>query len=193
MRNIIFAGVGGQGLLTLAGAVARAAFYEGYDIKGSELHGLAMRFGSITAHIRIGKKVDSPLIGMNDADLIIALEPLEALRNWNYANKNTMFLFDTKEQVPINAYLTNTKYPSLDEIKKKLKSVSNKIIPIDASNIVYSKTGSSVMANTYLLGRLAKEKVLPMKKESYVKALKEIIKPKLLDKNLEIFELGYRS
>ncbi|MFC1728309.1 indolepyruvate oxidoreductase subunit beta [Nanoarchaeota archaeon] len=192
MKNIILAGVGGQGILTLAGAIARAAISEGFDVKGSELHGLAMRFGSLNVHIRIGKDISSPLVSLSDADLIISQEPIETLRNIKYANKKTVILFDTKPQVPLTAYLEKKKYPSLDETNKILGKISKKVIPVHASDIVYEKTGSAIMANTYLLGRLAKEKILPIKKESYIKALKEIIKPKALKGNLEIFELAYK-
>ncbi len=191
--NIILAGVGGQGVLTLAGAIARAAFNEGYDVKASELHGLAMRFGSIQVHLRIGKNLYSPLVQPGEADFIIAQEPVEAARQAKYANKNTVFIFDTKPQKAVINYIENTKYPSIDELKKMLAQISDKIIAVDASEVSIKETESSVMANIYLLGRLAAEKVLPMKKESYIKVLKEILKPSVLEQNLKIFELGYKS
>lgn len=190
--NIVLSGVGGQGVLTIAGVIARAAFIEGHDIKASELHGLAMRFGAIEAHLRIGKNIHSPLVTLGNADLIISQEPLEALRVSKYANKKTTIIFDTKTQVPVTAYIENTPYPSLNEIKNALKNIS-KAIAVNASEIVNEKKGSEIMANTYLLGRLAAENILPMKKSSYIEALKEIFKPELLNANLEIFELGYQS
>lgn len=191
--NIILAGVGGQGILTLAGAIARAAMLEGYDVKASELHGLAMRFGSIQVHLRIGKKLYSPLVSEGKADLIIAQEPVEAARQAKYANKETVLIFDTKTQVPIIAYIEETKYPSIAEIKKMLSPISKKIIAVDASEAVLKETGSTIMANIYLLGRLAAEKILPIKKDSYIKVLKEVVKPAALEQNLKIFELGYKS
>ena len=79
--NIILTGVGGQGIITLLSVIDEAAFVEGYDIKSSELHGLSQRGGSVEAHIRFGKKVYSPMVSNGKADLIIALEALEALRS----------------------------------------------------------------------------------------------------------------
>lgn len=191
--NIILAGVGGQGVLTLAGIIARAAFLEGYDVKASELHGLSMRFGSIDVNLRIGKNIYSPLVPLRSADLIISQEPLEAARKIKYANKNTVFILDTKPQIPIISYIEKTKYPSISEIKTMLSKSSKKIITVDASEVSIKEAGSSVMANIFLLGRLAAEKVLPIKKESYIKIMKEILKPAALEQNLKIFELGYKS
>lgn len=191
--NIIVTGVGGQGVLTLAGIIARTALDQGYDVKASELHGLAMRFGSLEAHLRIGKKLSSPLISFGKANLVIAHEPLEVLRAVKYANKKTVFVFDTRKQVPIISYIEKTPYPSLSNIKKRLQKFSKNIISLDASDETEKATGSTIMANTYMLGRLAAEEILPFKKQAFVKTLRKIVPKYAIDDNLRVFELGYKS
>jgi len=189
--NILVAGVGGQGVLTLAGIIARTAVNNGLDVKSSELHGLAMRFGSIRTHIKISEKLDSPLISYENADIIISNEPLEAIRAMPYAGKQTIFVVDTKKQVPVMAYIDKKKYPSLKEIEKELKRVSKKVIFVNASKDA-EKLGSAIMANTYLLGVLAKQKILPFKKEDFLKTLKQVVPEKSYNDNVKIFEAGYK-
>lgn len=190
--DIIFAGVGGQGVLTVAGIIARAALIEGYDVKGAELHGLSMRFGAVETHLRFGKEIYSPLISKGDADLVISLEPVEAVRVSHYAKEDTGYVFDTKEQVPINLYLENKSYPGLDKIISMLKKISpkGKIISVDASDVARKNYGSVVAANVVLIGKAVAEKLLPLKKESIFKAMAQVLPSKLLDANKKIFELG---
>ena len=78
--DIVLTGVGGQGIITLQKIISEAAIKQGYDVKASELHGLAQRGGHIECHVRIGKKIYSSLVRQGNADLIIALEPLEGMR-----------------------------------------------------------------------------------------------------------------
>lgn len=191
--NIIIIGVGGQGVLTLAGILARTALAQGYDVKASELHGLAMRFGSLEAHLRIGEKLGSALVSYGKADLIIAHEPLEALRAAGYANKDTLIIYDKKKQAPIISYIEKPPYPSLARIRATLKKYSKDVIAVDASEKTREKTGSTIMANTYILGRLVAEQVLPFPKTAFVKVLKRVVPKYAIKDNLEIFELGYES
>lgn len=188
--DIIIAGVGGQGVLTLAAAISRAALLEGYDIKAAEIHGLAMRFGALDCHLRIGKKVWSPLVSQGGADLIITLEPAEALRACIYASEKTTFLFDTKPIISTAVHLAKEKYPSIKEITTMLRIFSQKIVPVDASETTKKLTGSPVAANSYLLGAAFGKGHLPLKKESLLAGLAEVVPPKALDINKKLFEMG---
>jgi len=97
--NIIVAGVGGQGLISLAKIIAESAFSSGYDIKTSELHGLSQRGGSVKINIRFGQKIYSPLVLKGKADLIIVLESQETLSNIYFSSAKTNFLINN-EQTP---------------------------------------------------------------------------------------------
>ena len=90
--NIIIAGVGGQGLITLNNIIAKAALNGGYDVKTSELHGLSQRAGSVETHLRFGKKVYSPLVVAGKADLVLGLEITEGMRAVRFSNPKTIFV-----------------------------------------------------------------------------------------------------
>jgi len=80
-RSILFAGLGGQGILVASGITALAVFHAGYDVKQSEVHGMAQRGGSVSSQIRFGKKVHSPLIPQGTVDILVAVHPRESARN----------------------------------------------------------------------------------------------------------------
>lgn len=189
--NLVVAGVGGQGLLILAGAVARAALKHGYQIRASELHGLAMRFGAIEANVRFGHNIYSPIIRQASADLIIALEPGEAIRAAYYAGPKTTFLIDTKPQIPTAMYQAHEPYPSIEQIVKALKKYSKRIITSNASNIVYGLTGSTIAANIYLLGRAGSAGLIPLKKSWLLDGIKEVVPPATWELNEKLFKLGW--
>jgi len=191
--DVILAGVGGQGVLTIAGIVARAALIEGYNVKAAELHGLAMRFGALETHIRFGKNIHSPLIKKGEADLVIALEPVETVRASHYSNQNTSYVFDRKEFIPNIVHLEKKKYPTLKEVIATLKRFSpkGKVFDIPASDLAREHYGNVVAANVILLGKAVGAGVLPLKKDSVLKAMAEVLPDKLLKANKKIFEIGF--
>jgi len=190
--NIVLTGVGGQGVLTLGMIIAEAALKQGYDVRTTELHGLAQRGGSIPFHIRFGKKIYTPLVLEGEADVIISLEPLEALRSCYYGSKQhkTVFLIDNDPVVPLSVSVLGEKYPSVEEIKNNLKDFSQKIIFLNASEVVKKETGSEIAANIYLLGYAIAEGLIPLKEKFILKAMEEVA-PKYFETNKKIFELGF--
>ena len=193
--NMITVGVGGQGILTLMRIIAEAALKQGHDVKTSELHGLAQRGGSIPCHIRFGKKIHSPLIMEGKADLIIALEPMEALRASYFGSRGnkTTFLVNNYRLIPLSVPIIKEKYPPLRKIVEDLKHFSTKVILINASDIVKKETGSIVSTNIYMLGYALSKKLIPLKKKSLLKGIEEIIPKKYFEVNKRIFELGLRA
>ena len=188
--EVVIGGVGGQGVLTLAAVIARAAMHEGEDVKAAELHGLAVRFGALQCHLRFGKKLYSPLVREGAADLIIATEPIEALRMAKYAGKKTVFLADSRPIYPLYMYLDRQRYPELKEITDALRPVSKRVIVADASKRAEDITGKTVAANTYLLGRAIAEKLIPVKKQSVIVGMEEVFPERLLESNRKVFEAG---
>lgn len=185
--NIIISGVGGEGLITLLQIVVEAAFIDGYDVKSSELHGLSQRGGSVLTHIRLGEKVYSPLIELGRADLIISLELLEGLRSLNFANKNTHILVN-EYFLPILVRLAK------DDIIKKLKASSGKNLYIaPAYEICKEKLGQEVVGGIYLLGMAVNKKLVPLNKDSVIRAIKNVIPEKYLELNIKAFELAFSN
>ena len=191
--NVIVAGVGGQGAITLMRIIAEAALKQGYDVKTSELHGLAQRGGSVPCQIRFGDKIYSPLVMQGEAHLIIAMEPVEALRACYFASKEnkTIFLVNSYNIIPLSVPILKMKYPSLKEIKENLQDFSRQVIMLNAAEKVKKITGNIVMSNTYLLGYAVSKGLLPLKKEHLLKTMEEIVPKKYLEDNKKVFELAF--
>jgi len=182
--NIIIAGVGGQGVITLTQIIAEAALIEGRDIKTSELHGLSQKGGSVQTHIRFGKKIYSPLIAEGKADLILGLEIIEGLRKINYANSETSFLMNEH-------FLPYPGSPSEQEIKKMIsQKIKGRKYVISASKICQEKLGKEILSGVYLLGFAAYNKIIPLKPKSFLKAIENSVSQKYLDINIKAFKLS---
>ena len=182
--NIIIAGTGGQGLITLLQVIAEAAHIQGFDVKTAELHGLSQRGGSINTHIRIGKKVHSPLIPLGSADLILSLEYLETLRVIPYSNSKTKFLINCYS-LPFVGTIPEKKIT--EELNKLIKG--DKII-IAASEICRKKLNKDVLSGIYLVSYAVFNGLMPLKPESIKKAIAKIIPPKYLDINQKAYKLA---
>jgi len=191
--NLVVVGVGGQGIVTLGNIVAEAALKEGLDVKTSELHGLAQRGGPIPFHVRFGKKIYSSIVMGGEADLVIGLEPLEALRAAYFGSKEkkTVFVFDTWRIIPSSILTQKEDYPTIKQIEINLKKFSSKAIKINASDIAKKETGSVVSTNVYLIGYCLGKKFIPLKKKSVIEGMKEVINEKYFEMNKKIFELGF--
>lgn len=183
--NVIIKGVGGQGIVTLIAVIDQAAFLEGYDVKSSELHGLSQREGSVEAHVKFGKKVYSPLTYKGQADLIIGQELLEGLRSVALAGAETKFLINTFFLPFIGSMKEQEIMNELNKLPK------NNLNMVAASKKCQENLGKEVVSGIYLLGYAIGKKLLPLKKDSAIQALKSVIPQKYLSLNIKAFELGY--
>ena len=182
--NIIISGVGGQGVITLLSLIDEAVLIEGYDVKSSELHGLSQRGGSVEVHARFGKKVHSPLITPGSADIVISLEMLEGLRELIKAGKNTKFLVN-EYCLPFQGSLTK------EEIKDRFKEIKDRLYLVPASEICKEKLQNEVVSTIYLLGYAVDKKLIPIKKESVIKAIENIVPEKYRELNIKAFQLAH--
>lgn len=188
--NILLTGVGGEGVLVTSVVIAKAANLEGYEVRGTQLHGLAQRGGSIPTHLRLGEKVYSPIIPRASADLILGLEPIEAARACFYAgNHKTNFIIDTYPLKPVYANILGQAYPSNEEIRKMIEPFAKKIIMVDASNICNEKLGSPIYGNVMCVGVALANGLLPLREESVLESLKRTV-PRGLKENIKAFRMG---
>ena len=172
--NILITGVGGQGVMTLGAIIAQAAINEGKEVRTSELHGLAKRFGHTEFHLRIGKDAKTTIIPNRSADVIIALEPLESLPLIKYCDKGkTLAFLDSVQIKPTKMDIEEIPYPGLGEIKEKLKPHVKEINGYAASGEAVKQTGKSVYANIYLLGKMLKRKALPVSVRAVSKTIED--------------------
>lgn len=183
--NIVIVGTGGQGLITLLEIISESALIEGYDIKTSELHGLSQRGGSVEVQARFGKKIFSPMVSRGKADLILGLEMQECLKAAYFASPKTTFLIN-KHIVPIPLQ----KSLSEDQVLNNLKKISKNITLIPASEICQKEFGTGVTAGIYLLSLASFKKLILLKPNSILKAIKKIIPEKYLELNRKTFELA---
>ncbi|VVB73367.1 Indolepyruvate oxidoreductase subunit IorB [uncultured archaeon] len=190
ITNIIITGVGGQGALSLATVMAEAAMASGQEVRMSELHGLAKRFGHLECHIRFGKTVRSSIVPNGEADLVIALEPLEALVMYKYMDRDrTAVIMDTKKIKPTKMDIERIRYPEIGVIVKTLKTTAKNVEVVDASEIAKKAVGSTVYANIYLLGRAMKKKLIKLDKGKMMAAVKMLPSP---DVNESVLKLALK-
>lgn len=151
--NVLIVGIGGQGVVLASQILSDVALQAGFDVKKSEVHGMAQRGGVVSSHIRFGPKVFSPLIPNGQADVMLAFERAEALR-WLHELKSdgSMIVNDQKLMPPI---AVDPKYTYPDNALDLLKGRVKKLVVINAAGIS-EKLGNPKLANTVLLGALSK-------------------------------------
>ena len=182
--NIILTGVGGQGIITLLQIIDEAASVEGYQVRSSELHGLSQRGGSVEAHVRFGKKVYSPMVSNGTADVIIALEALEGLRESAKAGKQTKILINDYS-LPFIGSLNK------EEIEKQLMASGKDYYLVPASGECKDKLQNEVVCTSYFLGYAVAKGFLALKKDSVLQAIKNFLPQKYQELNTKAFQLGY--
>ncbi len=193
MMNIIFAGVGGQGIVLASKLVATAALYEDRFVRAAETIGMAQRGGSVVSHVRFTTDADeniaSSLIPLHAADLIISFEPGEAVRALPYLKKSGVVVSALAAQIPVNASLAQSEYNGREAIDYLLARDGTVIVDCEA---ICRSCASSRVVNVSLLGAAFASNFLPLKKESIEYALASLVKPQFLAVNEQAFSLGSR-
>ena len=184
--NILLVGVGGQGTILATRVLAKAAQDAGYDIKVSEIKGMAQRGGSVVTQVRLGEKVYSPLIAEGGADVILAFEKMEAQRWVSHLKADGSIIINDQAIPPVPVLSGAAIYPS-DCLEKVQQAVANTTV-VDALNIAV-QCGNPKAANVVLIGLLAKR--LPISKETWLTALKARVPERFIDVNLKAFEEGF--
>ena len=191
--NLIIAGVGGQGSILASHIVATAAIRDSLRARVGETFGAAMRGGAVASHVRIGKAVSAPLIQKDGADIVLALEPLEGIRNAvKFLAKGGLLLTNTHAWIPTDVNVGRAEYPSTDSITKAVEKLGGKIITIDATSLA-QQAGNVRTMNIVMLGALAGTGKLPVQIETLKQVIKENVPPKTIDANLRAFDLGLRA
>ena len=184
--SLMFAGVGGQGSLLIADTTSLAAVQAGYDVKQTEVHGVSQRGGSVETHVRFGEKVHSPLVTPGQADVVISLEKLEALRFAHFANpERGVIVVNDFEIIPASVANAENLYPH--HVLEYLEDKGLRVITLPATEIA-RQLGDGRMANVVLLGVLST--LLPISLEVWKKTLHLRIPKRFLDGNMKAFTSG---
>jgi indolepyruvate ferredoxin oxidoreductase beta subunit len=188
--SIVLTGVGGQGVITAANILGKAAVNAKIGVFVSEIHGMAQRGGAVVCTVRMGD-VSSPLLPSGTADVLLSMEPVEALRNISYVNKKTKVITDINPIIPFTVAVGGEQYPKVEEIFKELSNHSE-LHTVDALKIA-RESGAIITKNTVMLGALAASGVLPFKPEVLLDAILEGLPEKYKDVNKNAFEGGMKA
>ena len=183
--NILFCGVGGQGILLASEVTAYSLLAAGMDVRKSEVHGMAQRGGSVTAHLRFGSKVYSPLISPGEADIVVAFEMLEAVRYLPYMHSNSKVIVNTHKIYPPAVATGKMSYP--ENVLDELAGHDIHTKELDAFEIA-SRVGEVRAVNIVMMGVLST--YLPVEEQVYVDVMHERIPERFLDVNIKAFQEG---
>jgi indolepyruvate ferredoxin oxidoreductase, beta subunit len=186
--DLIFTGVGGQGVVVLSDIFCEAALLDGFDVAKAEIHGMAQRGGSISAHVRIGDKVLSPLIERGGSDIIVGFEVLETARALPILKPKGSVVVNTK-YIPPNSLQGSGKKLTSESLLKLIRGRAGTVFEVDGLGIA-GKLGNLLVVNTILLGAVSALPDVPVKQESFERAISGRLKEKYINLNLQAFKLG---
>ncbi|MBR5407516.1 MAG: indolepyruvate oxidoreductase subunit beta [Lachnospiraceae bacterium] len=184
-RNIMIVGVGGQGTLLTSRILGGIMLSAGYDVKMSEVHGMAQRGGSVVTFVRYGDNVAEPIVEEGQADVLIAFEQLEALRYAHFLKKDGVIIVNTQRIDPMPVVIGAAEYPEgiIDDLKKEYR-----VIGVDAMSEAL-KLGNPKVFNVVVLGVAARH--MDFAKDEWFDVIEKTVKPKFIDINKKAFEAGY--
>ncbi len=185
-RNIMIVGVGGQGTLLTSRILGGLAVEAGYDVKLSEVHGMAQRGGSVVTFVRYGEDVAEPIVEEGCADVIIAFEKLEAMRYANYLKPDGVLIVNDWRIDPMPVVIGQAQYPEhiLDTLRETYK-----VYAVDATDEA-KKLGNSRVFNLIILGLAAQH--MDFTKEQWYEVIEKTVPPKTIEINKQAFDVGYQ-
>jgi indolepyruvate ferredoxin oxidoreductase beta subunit len=190
VTNIFLSGVGGQGAILASNILGEVFIKAGYDVKKSEVHGMAQRGGDVTTHFRFGKKVHSPLIKYGDVDYLLSFELLEAIRYINWVKPEGKIIINKQEIFPPAVNLGQMAYPK--DVEKTFKKYFKENVSMVDGQGIAKKLGNAQAANVVLVGAFAN--FFPeVKDEQWIEAIKTLLAPKLHDLNVKAFYEGKKA
>ncbi len=186
-KSIMIVGVGGQGTLLTSRILGGITSGAGYDVKLSEVHGMAQRGGSVVTFVRYGETVAEPIVEEGQADVLIAFERLEALRYAHFLKKDGVLIVNDWRIEPITVVTGAAQYP--EDIIGTLRK-SHKVYAINAMEEAM-KLGNAKTFNVIVLGMAARHMDFP--KEDWLETIEKTVPPKTVEINKKAFLAGYES
>ena len=186
-RSVVLAGVGGQGTITAANLLACALVAHGYDVKTSEVHGMAQRGGSVISMVRYGSAVASPLVGLGEAEALVSTELLETLRHLGFLAPGGKIIGSRTRIDPLPVLQGAVAYP--EDAEERILAAAPDSIIVDAAAVA-ADAGDIRAANTVLLGILSP--LLPVGEDEWLEAIESLVPKKALEANRNAFLAGAR-
>ena len=186
--NVSLVGVGGQGIILTADILAKTAAIAGYDVKKSEIHGMAQRGGSVSSQVRFGASVASPIIQEGTSDILVSFDKLEAVRNAHLLAAGGVAVVNDLYLVPVT--VSSGQQADVSDLDQRVKAIPNLKL-VDAMKIATEEVGNARTMNMVIAGALST--LCPFKESNWLAAMGEMLtgpKAKLLDINKKAFALG---
>ncbi len=184
-KNVIFSGVGGQGILLASDVLADVALRANWDVKKSEVHGMSQRGGSVISQVRFGEKIYSPLIARHQADVIVAFEKLESLRYLDYLKPDGLVILNDYEIVPESIQYEKIPYPH--DARSICLQKTHRVIVENFTKMAV-QLGNVKVLNITMLGTLSN--ALPIPEEIWLESIKARVPARFLELNLKAFQQG---
>ncbi|CAK7019586.1 MAG: hypothetical protein DELT_02357 [Desulfovibrio sp.] len=187
IKNVLLVGVGGQGTILASKILTMGLMEAGYDVKMSEVHGMAQRGGSVTTQVRYGDKVYSPIIGKGQGDVLVAFETMEALRILDDLKPTGKVIVNDYRMPSMPILAGKAEYPEgvFDELRSKVETTV-----VDASDLAH-KAGNPRGMNVVLLGALVK--ALGLNSIDWPGVIAKAVKPQFVESNIKAFNAGYTA
>jgi indolepyruvate ferredoxin oxidoreductase beta subunit len=185
VKNILIVGVGGQGVILASNILSEVAMMAGFDVKKNEAHGQSQRSGSVSSHVRYGKKVHSPVIRQGEADLILAFEELEALRWAHYLKPDGKIIINRQRIYPPGVTSGIDKYP--EDVVAILLKEKVEVIEVKGMELA-NRIGNPLVISTILLGMMSS--FLKFSDKAWETAIGRLVPEKHKDLNLKAFQEG---
>jgi indolepyruvate ferredoxin oxidoreductase beta subunit len=186
--DIVIAGVGGQGNLLLSRMLGQAALRAGIRVQTSESYGASQRGGAVFSHVRLGQS-HSPVIPLGHADVLLGLEPSEALRQSRFLARDGHAIVNTRAIMPVEVLSGKATYPSIVTIRSLMKKLTANVFMIDAVALA-EKVGDVRTANTAMLGSLDGCDLLPFEAGLLRETIPSSVPSRMIEANLRAFDLG---
>jgi len=185
VTNILLSGVGGQGIILASDIMAEVFLEAGFDVKKSEVHGMAQRGGSVTSHVRFGRKVYSPIIKQGDVDILFSFEQLESLRWLNYVKPDGVILLNNHKINPPAVNLGQMEYPK--DIPGIIRKRFDRFHLVDGTKLAL-EAGDIRAANVVLLGTISK--LFDMEESLWIETVLGHLPAKVHEINRKAFAMG---
>ena len=185
VTNILLSGVGGQGIILASDIIVEVFLEAGFDVKKSEVHGMAQRGGSVTSHVRFGRKVYSPIIKQGEVDILFSFEELEGLRWLNYVKPNGVIVLNNHKINPTAVNLGQVEYPK--DIPGIIRKRFDKFHLVDGTKLAL-EAGNVRAANVVLLGAISK--LFDVEEAHWVEAILRHLPPRVHEVNRKAFAMG---
>ena len=188
--DVLMTGVGGQGIILSSDVMGEAAMAAGYDVKKTDVHGMAQRGGSVTSHVRIAERVSSPLISEGEADLLLGFEKLEGIRYAGFLKPGGIAIINNHALPPLSVSLGLERYPTDEEIGQVVRQRTQQFYYVPATRLA-AELGDVRALNMLLIG--CASVFTPFETSVWRDTVNRLVPPKVRELNVAAFELGRKE